>query len=427
MPAWWRTFRRTRSYPVDPLGPIFVSYRSSDAGQIAEETAWLMRAFGLPVWHDKTDLPPGDIGRRLEEALRSGLSGGVLVTSSEASESEVIQEVEAPTLLRLSEGGDFTFAVGSLLTKPGSSRLDLDAPDRILGFRPGTLRKYKQYALNDAESRCELARSLAIQRMKLLSAQRVAEIGVDIQTRSVPVARRGALPIMIRTRPPLGSARIPTQVAWENLAMGLRYLPDSVDASGADRVMITGGAHLSAAFALGAAVPTGSRWPVSVRAQDSCEWAESATPSVELLDELQCGVEELSRDADRIAVLVDLLEGASRTDAFDAHIGRERFRYACALRFSLSTRRRIDAGEGYAIATQVVGGIREHAARVPTSRISVFLLTPFPLAVILGRMANTLEVELHEWDDSVNPPEYRPVALLRCGCANSPIVQVLAR
>jgi len=93
--------------------------------------AWLMRACGLPVWQDKTDLPPGDIDRRLDEALKSGLSGGVLIVSREAGKSRVIRKLEAPTLLRLSESGAFTFAVGSLISQPESGQLDLDAPDCV--------------------------------------------------------------------------------------------------------------------------------------------------------------------------------------------------------------------------------------------------------------------------------------------------------
>jgi len=234
--------------------------------------------------------------------------------------------------------------------------------------------------------------------MRLLGAKRVSELGVDIQTRSTPIAGGGALPIMIRTRPPLGSGRLPARIAWEDLAVGLRYLPDLIDTSGADRVTITGGAHLSAGFALGAAVPS-ARWPISVRAQDGCEWALTSTPRRESPGELQCVVEELSHNTDRIAVFVDLLEGAPRTDVFNAHIHRNGSQHACAIRFSLSSRRRIDASEGYTIAGQVMGAIREHASRASTSKISLFLAVPFPLAVILGRMSNTLEVELHEWDD----------------------------
>ena len=65
--------------PTDPnqLGPTFISYRQSDGLDLAIALAWSLRVAGVPVWHDQTDLPPGDTSRRLAEALDGGLSGAV--------------------------------------------------------------------------------------------------------------------------------------------------------------------------------------------------------------------------------------------------------------------------------------------------------------------------------------------------------------
>ena len=70
-----------------PRGPVFISYRHSDGREIAVALAWALRAAGVPVWHDQTDLPPGDTERRLAEALSSGLSGAVLVVTREIEDS----------------------------------------------------------------------------------------------------------------------------------------------------------------------------------------------------------------------------------------------------------------------------------------------------------------------------------------------------
>jgi hypothetical protein len=388
--------------------------------------AWLLRAFGLPVWHDKTDLPPGDIGRRLNEALRSGLSGGLLVVSADADASRVIRKLEAPRLLRLAKSGKFTFAVGSLLTKPGATGLDHEAPDRLLRLGRRKLSEYKQYDLSDPGDRIQAALSLARQRMQLLSKSGVQNLGVDLQTRSAPIGRRGPFPVIIRTRPPLGSTRVPPVKAWEELGAGLHALPDLAERSGAATITVTGGGHLGAAFALGAALPVGCRWPVVILSQDSKEWVDRNLGTL-LSEELECRTEELSKGADRLAVIVDLLDTVPRTDVFESHIANGRSRYACALRFSLSARRRLEASEGYPLARAVMANIREQASRIPTSKVSLFLLTPFPMAVILGRLANTLELELHEWDDSSVDPQYQPVVTVRCGCADSPITQVLCK
>lgn len=95
---------------VDSHGPVFLSHRRSDGGPLAHELAWELRGIGVPVWHDLTDLPPGDTRRRLEEALGGGLSGSVLIVTPEIQDSEVVREIELPWLIDLEEHSEFTFA-----------------------------------------------------------------------------------------------------------------------------------------------------------------------------------------------------------------------------------------------------------------------------------------------------------------------------
>lgn len=58
---------------VDPKGPVFLSYRQSDGTPVAVALPWLLRATGVPVWHDATDLPPGDTN---SAAPRGAVVGG---------------------------------------------------------------------------------------------------------------------------------------------------------------------------------------------------------------------------------------------------------------------------------------------------------------------------------------------------------------
>src|SRR5262249_52855431 len=83
---------------VSPLGPTFLSYRASDGRIHAEDLAWALRAAGVPVWHDETDLPPGDTRQRLQEALGSGLAGAVLVVTPELVHSSIVRDLEVPHL-----------------------------------------------------------------------------------------------------------------------------------------------------------------------------------------------------------------------------------------------------------------------------------------------------------------------------------------
>jgi len=45
----------------------------------------------------------------------------------------------------------------------------------------------------------------------------------------------------------------------------------------------------------------------------------------------------------------------------------------------------------------------------------LFLRVPFPVAVLLGRSLNTLEVTLFEWDDAASVTRYIPVATAASG------------
>ncbi|PWJ54309.1 TIR domain-containing protein [Quadrisphaera granulorum] len=92
---------------TDPRGPIFISYRQSDGAATAAALAWTLRAAGMPVWHDATDLPPGDTNERLAQALQSGLSGAVLLVTPEIQKSMV----ELPRLLELEQDPNFVLVL----------------------------------------------------------------------------------------------------------------------------------------------------------------------------------------------------------------------------------------------------------------------------------------------------------------------------
>ena len=93
---------------VSPRGPVFLSYRHSDGAELAVALAWALRSAGVPVWLDRSDLPPGDTERRLEEAMQSGLSGAVLLVTPDIGASSVIKNIELPHLLALEAQGAFT-------------------------------------------------------------------------------------------------------------------------------------------------------------------------------------------------------------------------------------------------------------------------------------------------------------------------------
>src|SRR2546422_6209592 len=151
---------------VKPLGPTFLSYRASDGSDHAERLAWSLRAAGVPVWHDETDLPPGDTRQRLHEALDRGLSAAVLVVTPRLADSAVVRDIEVPGILALATDPAFSLAIASMVEAPGRpGHLDYTAPDRLLGLPADTLRAFKQYRI--ATETGTIARELARRRMRV--------------------------------------------------------------------------------------------------------------------------------------------------------------------------------------------------------------------------------------------------------------------
>ena len=128
---------------VSPRGPVFLSYRHSDGAELAVALAWALRSAGVPVWLDRSDLPPGDTERRLEEAMQSGLSGAVLLVTPDIGASSVIKDIELPHLLALEAEGAFTLSIASTIEAEAGG-LDYSAPDRLLSRTVPTLRGLRE-------------------------------------------------------------------------------------------------------------------------------------------------------------------------------------------------------------------------------------------------------------------------------------------
>ena len=185
---WLRKlFRAVRLYgpTVDPLGPVFLSYRQSGGSGVTAALATSFRAWGIPVWHDRKDLPPGDWERSIQAALEAGLSGGVLVFTPEVGESEVVREIELPALLRLARAEAFSIAILNTVSKGASP--DYAPPDSLLlpGERP-RLDKVKQDGVGDIQA---LTRDMAMQRMALWRRRGGTQLILDDPTYITGVKR----------------------------------------------------------------------------------------------------------------------------------------------------------------------------------------------------------------------------------------------
>ena len=419
---------------VRAFAPVFVSYRTSDGRDLATKLAWALRSTGVPVWHDVTDLPPGDTTRRLEEALGSGLSGAVLLISPDIRHSSVVREIEVPALLRLEDDPAFTLAIGSVIPSARSSAtgavshggLDYAAPDALLGQPAGTLQRFKHYSVFDDAGIAALAREMAAQRISAVRALGHEELMLDIQTRVDPRGTPPEVPLTVRIKPPAPGQRLPDREIWSPYAAFLADLPRLLGIANVRRFRIRGAAHLSVAFALGAAVPTTSSWPVAVQDQAGGIWGEPGDGTgrrrVTLREDQGEDDAEGTRGAP-VAVYVDLVPAQPPGDTFAEHVTSNPIRYSRTMRLEQVRREPVRPEASKVLVADLAQRIRNFASQASTHRVHLFLRVPFPVAVLLGRTLNTLEITLYEWDDTTTIPRYVEVVTVASGRGGGPILQ----
>ena len=414
---------------VDPHGPVFISYRQSDGTGIAMETAWALRAAGVPVWHDRSDLPPGETNRRLTEALESGLSGAVLLVTPEIKNSKIIRQIELPRLLELARDKAFTLSVLSAVERePG--KLDYSAPDRLLRRHPGTLSALRQDAAGTPAQRADAAHAQSRRRMEAVRPT-VESVGrfltIDVQTRIPPFATRVNADLVLRLRPPLDGDRRPNHEGLQDLAAFLADFPQILAVAGAEHATIRGGAHLTVAYALGAAMPTTLLGTVDVVDTGGNVWSLSGNAPApagqnKLLD-VSSSARFTSQDGP-LLIYLDLLP--QRSDAAFNALSTEG-----ADGFSRVFQIRTVAGgdlvpeESGALVGEVSQIIRGLAGQYRTTEVHLLLRSPWAIALLVGRTLNTMRVHLYEWEDgpddcgNISEPRYIPSLVVRSGGGGS--------
>ena len=419
---------------VNPAGPVFLSYRHSDGDPIAVELSWLLRAGGVPVWHDFTDLPPGDTSARLREALTVGIAGAVLIVTPDLAQSVIVRTVELPELLARRPIPEFFLAVANAVRAPDGG-VDHAAPDALLQCPRGTLASLNQNSGADRGGLLEVVREAV--RHRLLRTERSEDrvLVLDIQTRSVPVSRpRTGADLSLRIRPPAGT-RLPDPQGLRDLADSLTFLPEAVALSGATTVRVTGGAHLSAAFALGAALPATLVGDLRVVDTAAHTWA---APTVSALPQGPHALVEVGQGNGRTAVAgrprvlvyADLL--ASPSDgAFIRLLDEQGASFAAWSHLRLRVPAPLDPDAAGPLVAELAYRVRALSEQFGNADVHLLLRCPFPVAVLLGRLTNTLRVVIYEWDDHENPGDqdvrarYVPSLRVRATASASPVEMVL--
>jgi hypothetical protein len=391
---------------IEARGPVFVSYRHPDGFKNAARMAWLLLAAGVPVWHDQSDLPPGDTNERLAQALASGLSGGILLITPDIASSHVVRTVEVPRLLDLEKDSDFVLVVGNTVRLADGS-LNYGAPDDLLGLPQGTLGRLKQHGSDTRDGLVRIAREIVLHRVARTvpvdgsTGPRVLHISV--QTRTVPHANDIDLAdLSIRLRP-AAAGRLPSRDGLKDLRKALPLLPEAVSLRAPQTVRVTGGAHLTVAFALGSALPATLVGNLVVEGTDSSTWSTGtvSTPpgAIALTRTVGHGAKAVTTTgtAKNVLAYVDLLPEPSNA-AYTRLLGENPNLFDAWMHLRPSTDVPLDPSTAGVLVAEVASRLRQLSQDHDNADLHLALRVPFPVAVLLGRLLNTLRITAYEWD-----------------------------
>lgn len=433
----------SRFQPLGPLpahavrgdGPVFISYRQSDGTPQAESLENLLRAAGLVVWRDRTDLRPGTTTDRLEQALTQGLSAAVLVVTPEIVDSEIVRERELPRLLQLDDDPAFSLCIANRVARSGNnSKCDYGAPDRLLRLIPArTLADKKQSNVLDPSGEAEIVRDILMHRVEQRRPAIRREgrpFTIRVQTRPVPSAIEADeddLHIRIKASE---NGRLPSRDGLKLLQRTLPLTSDAVYAASAKTARISGGAHLSVALAIGAALPETKIGNIEVLDARNESWMSAVSRDDPLSSELDSRSVQLEQaqipgGRDRVAIFVSLTPNPDRT-AFERLLHDSAEGFTAAAVVSVTGAERIDPREAGRLSAAVAQEIKQLAAIGGRAELHLAFHGPYTIAVLVGRYLNTLRTVIYEWDDNtVEGPKYTPVLILEPGVTNGPITEVL--
>ena len=282
----------------------------------------------------------------------------------------------------------------------------------------------------------DIARSHCRQRMEALRADIESAgqvIDINLQTRVTPSAIGPHGDLVVRLRPPMPGDRRPHRQGLENLRLFFGDLPHLLEIAGARRARVSGGAHLSVAFALGAALPTTLLGDVDVVDTAGHTWAfadnaPAPAASTRLLEVTDCSPR--GTPIGEAVVYVDLLP--TRNDpAFDRLLEARLGRLANVFHIRPVAEGNLLPEDAGAIVAEASHAIRQAASRSETSEVYLLLRCPWTVALLLGRTLNTIRVNLYEWEDglgdgdSLVAPRYLPSLVVRSGAGGSPIERVV--
>ncbi|MCC6266812.1 MAG: SAVED domain-containing protein [Dehalococcoidia bacterium] len=416
-------------------GPVFISYRQSDGWERATQIEHLLRAAGLVLWRDRNDLRAGNTRDRLDEALTGGLSGAVLVVTEDIKHSDIVRNNELPRLLQLDERPEFSLCIANEVPNPNDvDRPDYHAPDRLLARSDAVLSDKKQSNSRTEAGRLEIVRDLLMHRIELRRhsiRERGGVLTVLTQTRPETFAGDAAADADLHVRlRPADRGRLPSAAGLADLKQTLPLVADAVFTAGVRVVRLSGGMHLSVALAIGAALPETRLGSIEVVDSRENIWSSEAGASDPKIHVTTLVPVETIRPPKegtraRIATFVTLTPNADEA-AFRRLLAEAPRGFSSAVRIAVEPGTLLDAAEAARIAADVAGHIKRLSAEQDRAEVHLAFQGPYGIAVLVGRLLNTLRLVAYEWDDEEERgPAYHPVVTLSPGVVGGPITGVL--
>ncbi len=407
-------------WEMDIRGPVFISYRHSDGGEYAQRVARRLRALGLPVWLDSRDMLLGSFEHRMTEALAAGPSAGILIVTEDVKLSEAILTTEYPGLAKLARDHGLTLGIVNTITTD-SGDMDQDAPNRIYPDIDGVeLTRYHQVSVDDDEGLLTLGRLLVRERIKRLRPEISdrGELRISIQTRNTAQSddrTRGDLDIRLPGEP--GQAL--SHAALRDFAANLPSLRDVTTTAQARAIQIDGGGHLSVMLALGAMLPA-ARIPAMTFVQPNGErWHSDSTvaaPATPPFAEVTTLPGVTSANPSRVLVAVAMLP-TSDSSAVDALVA-DPAGWASAYLIRPTRSGPLDFAQAQELANDVAAHLRSIGYAHPGAVVHLAYGGPAPLAVLIGRLTNTLTITAYDWTRPTDgPPRYVPTLTFCAGPA----------
>jgi len=386
----------------------------------------MLWAHGVPVWFDQDDLGVGDWRVRIREALRGGISGGVIVVTPEAEKSRALARIEVPNLQDLGqEAPDFCLAIlSSIEREDAPGEVDWIASESILDTERGALSGIRHFNLNKQADLENLVFQLARHRVAACARSGDGPLELDIDTYSRSAPAQLQRPLVVRAPKREGEQRRPPAELWPPYAAFLARLPELLDAAGRGALRVCGGGHLSVACAMGAAVPTTSRYLLEVIDSAGGVWSSRCDDeAIQLVPTRQ----QVGAGGLPVAVFVDLGANPATSNAFDRFLDGSGRSYSATLRIVQASRGYIPSQAGAATASAIADMIRDLCSTVQLQQVDLFFKGPFAIALLLGQRLNTIRVRVHELEEPVDGvPYYVPVVELQPGASRGPVVEILS-